>query len=741
MHEGVVDTEVRVGVPSPQEPWGMRLKLYTRAAHNWFKQEKLADVMLTIPLPLQRVQFAGQELSEFTCSSLLEVVRVVPRSAIGALQDRFGVVLSHAVNATTSPTDVVALYEDATELGLATLISKCSERALIVAAGSGKASVLFGLLDLGVPPTVTVAKAAEEAGELNIAHSVFLRMEPQTEPEQLLIRAMEHGLPLLAAHLLTLYPRILDELSTQDEMTAKTAHAVGAWSVLAAMLDRGGQMPVPTQHLLNYALRAEHVGLAESCLLRCDNLSDVDDALTKCLRSNVPEIARMALESQWRVRASQWSLDEVPGLLFLECGCADEAAECGVCFDPLYKSPGVLLDTQGVRVCQHLICEDCAQHVQDEAAKRHRTWRLRQDMRPPPPGPVCPLCRAPFDSSARLPDPTVDPRGFFRLSCVPGQAMLENSFDKMVLTETVALGVLCAVLPLSGVRLAPRLGKDLWPRWCGEDAVLAEDRFLRPGGMLAWLCDHLLEWKVEEQRGKPPGLHEPRAWFEYFDYERRRRLTKAALVHGVAKVHCVAKTNSVSTIGHDTRNTGMQMLLDLVSAQWDDTRWADGVPLSDFEAPGGLAARLLAVFLDGREVCPSRVASMHVPSVEDALARSRLSDLQERRCRQAWLNEREEARRALTAVAATRSRGEPAAQPGAQANSGTEVLASRSSNTETQARSEAGDGTDVTTHSAYVRVRCPFCGNINLCRAAAGLRVLCATCQGVFAVPELTTSL
>lgn len=44
-------------------------------------------------------------------------------------------------------------------------------------------------------------------------------------------------------------------------------------------------------------------------------------------------------------------------------------------------------------------------------------------------------------------------------------------------------------------------------------AFLPEADFLIPGGMLAWLCDHLLEMKVEGQRGAPPRLHaNPGSW-------------------------------------------------------------------------------------------------------------------------------------------------------------------------------------------------------------------------------------
>ncbi|CAE8600189.1 unnamed protein product, partial [Polarella glacialis] len=145
-----------------------------------------------------------------------------------------------------------------------------------------------------------------------------------------------------------------------------------------------------------------------------------------------------------------------PPLLTLECGPGDQPVECSVCFDPLHVNPAVFVGDAGYRVCGHFMCLNCAEHVLDEASDRMRAWRARRDPRiHKPQGPVCPLCRAPFSSAVRLTDPTVDPRSFFHLACVPedrtggggGDPDAERSPETLALTERHAMGALTALLP------------------------------------------------------------------------------------------------------------------------------------------------------------------------------------------------------------------------------------------------------------------------------------------------------
>eukprot|EP00928_Gymnodinium_smaydae_P047387 TRINITY_DN3161_c0_g4_i2.p1 TRINITY_DN3161_c0_g4~~TRINITY_DN3161_c0_g4_i2.p1 ORF type:complete len:541 (-),score=89.25 TRINITY_DN3161_c0_g4_i2:80-1702(-) len=533
-------------------------------------------------------------------------------------------------------------------------------------------------------------------------------------------------------------------------------------------------VPAEPRLLLDYALRAGHAGLARACLLRCEDLGDMEGALKTCLDNGRVEIVREALEAQWRIRASHWKTDEGPALLKLECGPADEPAECGVCFDPLYKDPGVLLNEHGFRVCSHFICTECAEHVQDEAANRLRAWTFRRDSRiPKPPGPACPLCRAQYTAVKKLPDATVDPREFFRLSCVPKDADGADP-SSLRLTEKDALGALCALLPVSTQSFAAELKTHLWPSWTAhpplankdeagepeegeqseeahpgghlgdEEGVLAEDDFLRPGGMLAWLSDHLLELKVEQMRGSPPSLQrDPRAWFRHFDYDGQGRLLKAELLRGIAKAYDVAVLASPRTPARRARTVGVQKLRDLVEALWDDERWSEGVPVADFEGPGGLAERVLAA-LPGEAPAPTSPTQARM-SVEEALERARKEDFEHREESEARAKERAEARKRVaaqmaSAMPAPRTTALPhAGGGGGGAGADTfgraagDVVVATILEQAAHARSAAvGHG----SRRVDIHVQCPFCSAINACRVAPGHNVVCGGCRSVFRVPR-----
>ncbi|CAJ1432188.1 unnamed protein product, partial [Effrenium voratum] len=414
--------EVWIGAPQA-EPWAIRIKLYRRPASNLFAQERLAELVEALPRPRSLVQLVPVQHAK------LEVLRLVPLSAAAALQKAAGEVLAKAVAAGVEAPDIEKLCLGARELGPETMLSKDVERALESAAGMGKREVVDKLLAAGAKPTLQAAHAAEQAqtaGCVDLARDLFIAQEPDAKESRRVrqrlqapvLRALEERMPLVAERLLKEKEAALNELPADGE-PARKAHAAGAWSVLAALLERGDPMPAKPRLLLDYALRAGHAGLARSCLKHMgEDTKDMDAALRTCLDHGRTEIVREALEVMWKARSSQWS--EGPPLLCLEYGPEDQPAECSVCFDPLYTSPGVYINEEGSRVCGHFTCLNCAEHVQDEAGERFRAWRARREPRiPKPPGPACPLCRAPFFAAVRLTDPTVDPRGFFRLACVP----------------------------------------------------------------------------------------------------------------------------------------------------------------------------------------------------------------------------------------------------------------------------------------------------------------------------------
>mmetsp|Transcript_6930 Transcript_6930/g.18354 ORF Transcript_6930/g.18354 Transcript_6930/m.18354 type:complete len:478 (+) Transcript_6930:1-1434(+) len=455
-------------------------------------------------------------------------------------------------------------------------------------------------------------------------------------------------------------------------------------------------------------------------------------AIHTCLDNGRVEIVREALEAQWRVRSNEWSESSGPKLLTLECGPSDEPAECGICFEALHQAPGIFVSEKGFRACQHFTCLECAEHVQDEASDRLRIWRMRRDPRiPQPPGPVCPMCRATFAQAARLTDPTMDPRTFFRLACVPQEG---EGVEDLRLNDKIVPSVLSALLPINVMQFTPILEKELWPTWCKDASspnALAEADFLRPGGMLAWLSDHLLEMKVEGVRGGPPPLQEnPEKWFRHFDYNGKGVLSKPEVLRGIAKAYDVSALANPETPARRARSEGIQRLRNIVDAIWDDSTWQNGVPLAEFLDKGGLAERILTA-LPPPEASDEHAVAKRTSSVtvEEALARVRAADM--KRCEDDQTRAKERAEKQKLAAStlpmtrnARRAGSVRADQPG---RAGAELLLASL----LEAAREGQRG----TVQAPIRIQCPFCGAVNQARAAAGHRVICGGCRSVFAVP------
>jgi len=709
--------EIPIGIPRAQEPWAIRIKLYRRPPSNLFAQEIWYEVVSHLPLQKSRVSLSSEIKGRYGYA-MLEVLRLVPRSAIPKLQHAAGEVLTQAISAGVEVNDVEKLCLGLRELGPETMTFSEAGRALETAAKMGNRPVVDLLLAAGTKASLRAAHAAEQgtapkqAAEL--AKDLFMASQETTEKHQLLPLAIEERMPLVAERLL------LDRLVTLDNLPsdgsfARKAHADGAWTVLAALLERGDPMPCKPRLLLDYALRAGHAGLARSCLKHMgEDTKDMDAALRTCLDHGRTEIVREALEVMWKARSSQCS--DGPPLLTLEVGPADQPAECSICFESLFTNPGVFVNEEGLRVCGHFICLTCAEHVQDEASDRFRAWRTRREPRiPKPPGPVCPLCRANFAAALRLTDPTVDPKSFFRLACVPEPG------EDVVLKDKYAMSAIEAILPVNASTFAP-IFEDLWPQWCDCTDGMKESEFLRPDGMLAWLSSHLLEMKVEGQLGAPPKLQDTESWFQYFDYHGNERLSKSELLRGIVKTYDVAQLVPATTPSRKSRTVGAIKLRELVDAVWDEDRWgSNGIGLDDFAGRSGLAKRLLDAMPEYR--APVVSEKPHI-SVEEALAKARQSDFQTIEEDEARAKERAEKQRRQIAPAQPTSE-----MPIPRQRNGAQVLLAQ--------LLEAAQEESRVGATQQIHIQCPFCGAVNAARASQRHRIICGNCRSVFAVPNL----
>jgi len=207
------------------------------------------------------------------------------------------------------------------------------------------------------------------------------------------------------------------------------------------------------------------------------------------------------------------------------------------------------------------------------------------------------------------------------------------------LTEKAAYDALCAVLPVDPSSFKEEFTDTLWPAWTSgkqaRTAGLTEADFAADGGMLSWIGDHLIEIKVEQQRGEPPQLVEnPEAWFRHFDYDCNGLLSKNEVLRGIVKMAKIEMLADARTPSSQSRCDSVVRLRDLLDSIWNAARWKHGVPMEEFLGSEGLASKLLTVLPEESRIaskCSSRTSTgSESISVEEALAKARAADLAER---------------------------------------------------------------------------------------------------------------
>eukprot|EP00439_Symbiodinium_sp_Y106_P031128 s7573_g3.t1 len=143
--------EVDLGVPEPQEPWALRMKLYRRPASNLFAQEKCAEFVEALPCPRSAVQLPGPSSGSGVGGrqvgqAQVEVLRLVPAAAADALQEararknrkRAKKARIRGLWPGVEAEDVEKLCLGARELGPETLRRPEAAQALLAAAKLGK---------------------------------------------------------------------------------------------------------------------------------------------------------------------------------------------------------------------------------------------------------------------------------------------------------------------------------------------------------------------------------------------------------------------------------------------------------------------------------------------------------------------------------------------------------------------------------------------------------------------------
>lgn len=533
----------------------------------------------------------------------------------------------------------------------------------------GRLTAIEVLMAEGVQPTVETVYAAEKAGSFELAHRLVERLKPRVAGTKAkdaglqLVWALQQKLPGLADRILEYFPSTLKSLPCQPgSPAAKMAYTAGALRVVAALMQRGDPSPAPVRELLEAALTTGNVGLAQACLAKAkDEDLSAEEFVHICLVQGASEsghpqmrrastvLVREALEARWRERNAQqkWCSSSSEDLLALATvftnGPKEDPVECSICFESLHTSgPSVFLTKSGVRSCPHFFCQCCADQLEEDLRYPIDWMDDLIDMGTSVARLECPLCRRQFQKVARLPDPTLDPVHFFRHACTPetfGDRQASAEPQDLRLRSEAAYAALCAVLPVDPAAFKAQFTNTLWPAWTSDKSVLTEGLteadFTSPGGMLSWLSNHLIELKVEQQRGTPPNLLEdPEAWFRHFDYDCNGLLSKNEVLRGLVKV--ANMSGMASTSSTHNRCDGAQRLRDSLNDIWNDVRWKHGVPKKDFLGTDGLAKKLVEVLGGEEETNFAAMASLSSRcssesncsmSVEEALAKARAADL------------------------------------------------------------------------------------------------------------------
>jgi len=289
-----------------------------------------------------------------------------------------------------------------------------------------------------------------------------------------------------------------------------------------------------------------------------------------------PHSQEMLLEA---ALGKEWasSCDE-PRVLFPEL-----AAECSVCFEPLYQNdPTFFVNDNKRRSCVHYVCGACAVTCL--------------------PTKECPMCRASISDCVALPPLDIDPRAWFRhAGCEPGR------LDPAELCHAVA-----ACLPVSEERLlrAIELEDGPWKRcWDrNSDGTITEDDFFAPHtGLFAWILAHLQELHRAERRSTAflPDLRtDPAAWFEFWADRGTGSLTFGEVLRGIfssRRLTALEDRNQLHSVRKEVkglwRSAGVQ---------------AESVTKAEFLRPGGLGA-LLGASLEQAGIPRGQVSIAKLP--------------------------------------------------------------------------------------------------------------------------------
>jgi hypothetical protein len=260
----------------------------------------------------------------------------------------------------------------------------------------------------------------------------------------------------------------------------------------------------------------------------------------------------------------------------LSLTAGEEAAECGICFDPLHERPVAAFMCGHKRTCQHFFHDDCAAGLINTA---HATSKR------------CPLCNSAITAKVTVPKASADPEGWFK--CI------DVANDNKV-SRAHVMAVLVSQFPIDLLKLEEQM-PTLWDKWDKDHSGYLDKREVieGPGSLLAFVqrallkedpaaqAQHVqvlvppgmrpgqqLEFEFRGQRvritlpasarpgqtvlvGLPPmplqpakqlSMEDPRRWFDHFDPQHTGKLSSHQLLRALCKTNPGLKIDGASAL-------------------------------------------------------------------------------------------------------------------------------------------------------------------------------------------------
>lgn len=270
--------------------------------------------------------------------------------------------------------------------------------------------------------------------------------------------------------------------------------------------------------------------------------------------------------------------------------------ECAICYFPLCAGPVACMRNYSKRVCEHYVHHLCGHH-------HLKIAKLKQDPAVQKGCAECPLCGSSYNDLKVLPDPMVDPRGWFQCCDVD----CSDSLDPTEIIE--GLG---ARYPIPRKKLEQVL-KDHWYEWDPNgDGVLSLREIVQkePRGLKDFLCEYMTTLRQKQKEKGLTGMGgaqldwnipdidtHPKQWFDYWDVDGSGTLEPNEMVRALIRSFCI-------TSDGEPNYQRAFVMRGLAMALWEECGYHpwDSIDFETFMQPGGVGDTMMHNMVHGGTV-------------------------------------------------------------------------------------------------------------------------------------------